>query len=530
MDTLRQDLRFALRLLWKDRAFALTAILTLAICIGANTAIFAVVRSVLLRPLPYPEPIAWSSPTTASPARASSGPAPRCPTTSTGLSSSPAFESQALYQWTGYTVGQGASAEGVAGMGVTPSFFDVLGRRPSADARSREAEGPSRARTGRNPELRLLAARLSAGATTPIGRDMRLNGERYAIVGVMPRGIRVPQPDVAIWTPLAFTAEERSEDARYSQNHEQIARLASGATRGQAQQQVDALTRRATSRTRARSSRCSSTPAITRRVVPLEADIVRDVRRTLHLLWGGVLFVLLIAAANITNLVLVRASGRMKELATRHALGAGHGADRAAAAHRDAAADDDRRSRSVSRSARWRSRGSSSLGLSELPRGHEIRMDWMVVAFTFGSRHPAGPHHQRRAARAARRPQPEHRPARGRADRHRRPRRTGLVRRALVDRAGGAGVRAAHRRRCCSLRASGSCSPSIPGFRAEHVLTGHVGLPDARYARRCEAARLRRARPRGASPPSPASSPPARPATCPSATATAAASSSPKAT
>ena len=178
-------------------------------------------------------------------------------------------------------------------------------------------------------------------------------------------------PTSQLWTPVVFTDEERSEDARWSQNHEQIARLAPGATVAQAQQQIDALTRRNIEHAGPIRDLVVNAGYSTR-VVPLEADIVRDVRRTLHLLWGGVLFVLLIAAANITNLVLVRASGRMKELATRHALGAGHarmarqlltetllltlvgGAARAGA----------RRGR-----ARWL----SSLGLSELPRGHEIR-------------------------------------------------------------------------------------------------------------------------------------------------------------
>src|SRR5262245_4036475 len=126
MDTLRQDLRFTLRLLWKDRSFAATAILTLALCIGANTTIFTVVRSVLLRPLPYAESsrlvISYDSFPGAGAVRAATS----VPNYLDRLTGVRAFESQALYQYGGFTVGQGTSAEGVGALRVTPSFFKVL--------------------------------------------------------------------------------------------------------------------------------------------------------------------------------------------------------------------------------------------------------------------------------------------------------------------------------------------------------------------------------------------------------------------
>ena len=242
MDTLRQDLRFALRLLWKDRAFAATAILTLALCIGANTAIFTVVRSVLLRPLPYPDAhrlvVVYDSFPGAGVDRAGTS----VPNYLDRLSMVKAFESQALYQFTGYSVGQGTGVEGVGGLGVTPSFFHVLGVSPHRGrtfTRGRSRRGP---RARGHPELPLLAARLCVERHRnrprhPLERRTLHDRRRHA------RGFRVSRPHVAIWTPVTFSAEQRSEEARHSQNHEQIARLAPGATLAQAEQQNDALTR-----------------------------------------------------------------------------------------------------------------------------------------------------------------------------------------------------------------------------------------------------------------------------------------------
>jgi predicted permease len=282
---------------------------------------------------------------------------------------------------------------------------------------------------------------------------------------------------VQLWTPLAFSAEDRSEDRRYSQNHEQIARLAPGATLAQAQQQIDAQSRR--NLENAGPLRALLANARYRAiVVSLEADMVRSIRRTLHLLWGGVLFVLLIAAANITNLVLVRATGRMKELATRHALGAGHV----------------RMARQLLTETllltviggllglalgAWSLRGISTLGLSDLPRGHEIGMDWVVIAFTFGLALLQGivisavPLIQLAGLNLNIVLREDGRT--GTAGRG-----AGVVRRALVTVQValafvlliGAGLLFASFRQLLAVDV---------GFRTDHVLTGTFGLPNARY-------------------------------------------------
>ena len=126
MDTLRQDLLFAFRMLRKDRAYAAAVILTLAICLGANTAIFTVVRSVLLRPLPYPESGRLVFSYDAFPGAGVERAGTSVPNYFDRVKLADVFESVALYQWSGYKVGQGAGAEGVSAMNVTPSFFRVL--------------------------------------------------------------------------------------------------------------------------------------------------------------------------------------------------------------------------------------------------------------------------------------------------------------------------------------------------------------------------------------------------------------------
>jgi putative ABC transport system permease protein len=381
MDKLRQDLRFAFRLLWKDRSFTATVIVTLALCIGANTAIFTVVRSVLLRPLAYAEPdrlvFSYDSFPGAGVERAGTS----VPNYFERAAMSNVFDSVALYRSRGVDVGQAGAAERVSGTEVTPSFFRVLRVSAERGRLFNEEEGePGRGRvvvmsTG-------YAARMFGSADGSIGRDLRVNGEPYKVVGVVTDRFAFLDPAVRLWIPLTFTPQDRSEENRWSQNHDQIARLAAGVSLAQAQQQIDAQTARVTENAGPLKPLLVNVKYATR-MVPLEADVVRNVRVTLRLLWGGVLFVLLIAAANITNLVLVRASGRLKELATRHALGAGH-----------------------SRMARqlftettlltvlggllglalgaWVLGSVRSLGLADLPRGHEIRMDWAVVAFTFG--------------------------------------------------------------------------------------------------------------------------------------------------
>lgn len=381
MRTLLSDLRFALRLMTRDRAFAVGTILTLALCLGANTAIFAVVRSVLYRPLPYAHPDRLILLYDSFPGAGVEHAGTSVPNYFDRQSMKDVFESQALYRSRGVDVGTGGAAERVRAMQVTPSFFRVLGRWPVRGRAFSEAEGTP----GQHRKAILdhgYAQKTFGSAEAAAGRQISINGESYEVVGIMPPGFAFVDADVRIWLPRAFTPEERSEEERYSQNHEAVGRLAPGATLERARHRVEALN--AANLDRAGPMKAMLVGAGYRTViVPFDEELVRNVRRPLQLLLGGVLFVLLIAAVNITNLVLVRTSGRRKELATRQALGAG----------------------------RWRVarqlltettlltiagallglgvgaaglRGLTAIGLGDLPRGNEIAMDWVVVGFTAG--------------------------------------------------------------------------------------------------------------------------------------------------
>jgi predicted permease len=479
LEDARRDIRYALRVLTRQAGFSIVAILTLALAIGANSAIFTVVRSVLLRPLPHPEAdrlvFLYDSFPGAGVDRAGTS----VPNYLDRLMQVRALESQAMYRFTGFGIGEVGSIEGATGMSVTPSFFHVLRAEPYRGRLFSDSDG-----TVGHEHVTILSygywQRAFAGSDMVIGRKLRINRERYTIVGVMRPGFSFLNPDVPAWIPLAFTPQEQSEEQRYSQNQDQIGRLAPGATLAQAQQQVDVITRTAIEHAGPLKTLIVNT-GYHSVVVPLEADIVRQVRRTLQLLWGGALFVLLIAAANITNLVLVRASGRMKELATRHALGAGRGrlarqllteillltiAGGLLGLGLGHAALD------------WLA-SSAALDLAKLPRGHEIRMDWIVVAFCFGLALAQGllislaPLAQIAGLNLNVVMREDGRT--GTAGRG-----AGLVRRALVTVQValafvlliGAGLLFASFRQLLAVD---------PGFKADHVVSGLVGLPSVRY-------------------------------------------------
>jgi predicted permease len=324
MDWLARELRLGIRLLGRDKAFSLAAALTLAVCIGANTALFSVVHNVLLRPLPFPESDRIVLMANAYP-QAGAGDATNSgvPDYYDRLRDTSVFTEQALFNHASVSVDQEGAPARIEALNVTPSFFRLL-RVPAALGRTfTDEEGE----VGNEKRVVLSDAfwRRQFGAEPGVvGRDIRLDGQPYTIVGVMPREIQVLHPLVALWRPVAFTAEQRSDAHRHSNNYENLGRLKPGATLAQAQSQIDALN--AANLERFPQYKELLVNAGFRTVVMGWHDrLVRGVKTTLYLMWGGALFVLLIGCVNVANLVLVRARTRQKELATRLALGGGRG-------------------------------------------------------------------------------------------------------------------------------------------------------------------------------------------------------------
>ena len=323
MERLLQDLKFAARILWKDRGFAITALLTLGICIGANAAIFAIVNSVLLRPLPVSEAAQLIHMYNAYPAAGVTGGSTGVTDYYDRLKETTVFQEQALYNTRGVTLGGQAEPQRVVAMVSTPSLLRLLQVHPVRGRVFSEEEGE----IGKTKKAILTHASWQqwfGGQDGAVGRDVRINGEPFEIVGVLPQSFRFLDPDVKLWIPVAFSAQEKSDDNRHSNNWSYVARLKPGATVAQARQQIDALNARNLDRF-PNLKQILINAGFHTVVVPLQDYLVRDIRGTLFLLWGGVVFVLLVGGVNVTNLLLVRSSARMKELATRHALGAGLG-------------------------------------------------------------------------------------------------------------------------------------------------------------------------------------------------------------
>jgi len=375
------DLRVALRLLWKDKAFTITAAATLALCIGANTALFSVVRTVLLRPLPFPHSerillMANAYPGAGVDIGGNSGAADYYDR----LRETSVFEEQAMYNSTDVSVDENGTPTRVRLMNVTPSFFRLLQIPPRLGRTFTEAEGE----IGNEKKVVLSYALWQSqfgGDASAVGRDLRIDGAPYTVVGVMPAGFRFINSDVMLWRALAFTPERRQQ--RHSNNWRNIGRLKPGATLAQAQAQIDALN--AANLDRFPQYKQLLINARFHTVVqPLQDNLVRGVKTTLYLMWGGALFVLLIGCLNVANLVLVRSRARIKELATRLALGAGRW--RVARQLMAESVALTLVSAAIGLAVGYGAlRIIATLNVQELPRGEEIAIDGVVVLFTIGA-------------------------------------------------------------------------------------------------------------------------------------------------
>ncbi|HEV3455676.1 MAG TPA: ABC transporter permease [Thermoanaerobaculia bacterium] len=321
MSDLAYEIRVALRGLSRDKAFAVPVLLTLILCIAANAAVFTVVYSVLLHPLPLPAPdrLVWITNSYPKVGVIEAGNSP--PDYYDRKQAVPAFAELALYRQTGRTLGVPEGAERATGMVATPSLFPMLRRQALRGRLLEERDG----QPGQEHEVLLsfgLWQRLFGGREDAIGKDLRIDGVPHTVVGVMPRDFLFVDPEVSFWLPLALTAEDRKDVNRGNNYLQMVARLRPGATLAQARQQLHAIDAANLERfPQARQQQLDS--GFLTVAMPLQEHLVHDVRGTLYLLWGGVICVLLIGCVNVTNLALVRSTTRSREMAARQTLGAG---------------------------------------------------------------------------------------------------------------------------------------------------------------------------------------------------------------
>ena len=323
MDTLSRDVRSALRLIWKEKLFSFTVILTLAACVGANASIFSVVYRVLLAPLPYQGAdrlvVTYNSYPNAGAARGSNGSVDYYQRREHIRS----FEQVAQYQNYGHTLGEPGEAERAETMRVTPLFFPLLGVAPILGRNFLEEE----AREGSHQRVILSYGYWQdryAGDRKVIGRVLRVDGESYQIVGVLPSSFRLPdgrQPRV--YVPIPYGADAANLENWHSNSYAMLARLRPGATIEQARAENHTLNARLIAEWPIpNGAQLLQDAGYRTEVQPLHEDMVRGIRPTLWLLWGGVAFVMLIGCVNIANIMLARAQARVREVATRLALGA----------------------------------------------------------------------------------------------------------------------------------------------------------------------------------------------------------------
>ena len=314
------DLKYALRMLLKAPGFTITALATVAICLGANLAIFAVINSILLRPLPFPDADRLVTIFNTYPKAGVANDGSTITNYYERRGNIPALSSLSIFLYRPEPVGEAGSTEQEAVMRVSAEFFTTLGVGPVMGRPFTEAD------MANNAAVVIVSdgfwrQRLNSDPNV-LGRDLRVNGIPRKIIGVLPPDFRFLSTEARLYVAYKTGGEQRGPAARHSGGGatQMIARLQPGATIAEAQSQIDA--HNASVEQDNPQAKMMAEAGFRSPVLSLHAHHVRSIRPTLWLMQAGVFFLLLIGAVNLVNLLLIRASSRAKEMAIRQSMGA----------------------------------------------------------------------------------------------------------------------------------------------------------------------------------------------------------------